>query len=164
MSKLRDQMQVDLNLKGFSPSTKEAYIEHVMKFAKYYGKCPTLLGEEEIKQYLNHLITKKKTSHSYVNLAYSSLKFLYGTTLKREWNVKSIPRTKTEKKLPKILSPEEVKSIFDVTANLKHKALLVTTYVSGLRVSETANLKIDEYRQKTNLPLYQLRAMRDIEL
>ena len=76
------------------------------------------------------------------------LKFFYTKTLNRYWNMDKIARIKEPRKLPAVLSPEEVKSIFDVTENLKHKAILMTVYSAGLRVSEVCNLKITDIDSK----------------
>ena len=133
---------MDMELKGFSPRTQDSYIAQTKRFAEYFMKSPVDLGEKEIKEYLHYLITERKLSSSYISTTYSALKFLYETTLKRQWDMKSIPRTKKAKRLPIVLSKEEVKKIIDVTTNLKHKIILATTYAAGLRVSEVANLKI----------------------
>ena len=84
---------------------------------------------------------ERKLSKSYINTTYSALKFFYTVTLGREWEMKQIPRVKKDKKLPTVLSKGEVQKIFDATTNLKHKAILMTVYGGGLRVSEVANLK-----------------------
>lgn len=141
MSKLREQMLRDMDLKGFSDKTKKVYIEHVARFAKYYKKSPELLGDEEIKQYLHHLLKEKKLSRSYNAQAYSGLRFLYETTLKRNWEEYKIPRSIKERKLPVVMSKEEVKRIFKVTRNLKHLAILMTIYGAGLRVGEVVKLE-----------------------
>lgn len=144
MSMLRQKMIKDMELRGYSSKTQEAYIRYVIRYAEYFNKPPSSLGTDEIREYLHHLITVKEASKSYVNSAYSALKFLYETTLGREWDIKEIPRVKKPKKLPVILSSSEVKRIFDETTNLKHKAILMTIYASGLRVSEAANLKVED--------------------
>lgn len=105
------------------------------------------MGEPEIKAYLHHLI-QKNVSHSYLNNVYSSLKFLYQTTLQRNWNNLTLPRTKTPKKLPEILAASEIKSLLNVTTNLKHQTILMTIYAAGLRVSEAAMLKITDIDSK----------------
>lgn len=147
MKILRDignQMKMDLELKGFSPKTQDAYIAHAKRFVKYFMKSPIDMGEAEIKEYLYYLISERKLSSSYINTTYSALKFLYETTLKRQWDMKSIPRTKKAKRLPIVLSKDEVKRIINVTTNLKHKTILATTYAAGLRVSEAAHLKVTD--------------------
>lgn len=144
MSKLREQMKLDLDLKGFSQKTKVCYLRHVELFAKYFSKSPELVGDKEIKEYLHYLLVDKNMSRSYNAQAYSALKFLYETTLKRDWKSYKIPRSKKAKKLPTVLSREEVKRIFKVTNNPKHRSVLMTIYSSGLRVSEAVNLKIKD--------------------
>ena len=144
MSKLREQMKRDLDLRGLSPKTKEQYLAHVEKFSKYFNKPPEQMGEPEIKQYLHFLLVEAGMSRSYNAQAYSAIKFLYETTLKMDWGKFKIPRSKKVKKLPVVLSQEEVRRIFNVTCNLKHRAILMTIYGSGLRVSEAVNLKPED--------------------
>lgn len=144
MSKLREQMKRDLELRGFSDKTVSSYLNQVARYAVYYGRSPELLGTEEIKNYLHYLIAEKKLSSSYINQAYSGLRFLYETTLNKTWNIKSIPRVKKEKKLPVVLSKAEIKSIINTTKNIKHRAILMTIYGAGLRLSEVLNLKLTD--------------------
>ena len=148
MSELRQKMKMDMELKGYSPKTIKSYIAHVSNFAKYYNKSPELLREKEIREYLHYCIMEKKLSEGTVNYINAGLKFFYTKTLNRYWNMDKIPRIKEPRRLPSVLSPEEVKSIFDVTENLKHKAILMTVYSAGLRVSEVCNLKITDIDSK----------------
>lgn len=148
MSSLREQMKIDLELKGYSPKTKTAYIWHVASFAQHFGRSPAKMGETEIREYLYHLITTKQSSDSYINSAYSALKFLYKTTLQRKWNIAKLPRHKGNKRLPVVLDGSEIKELLAATPNLKHRAILMTTYAAGLRVSETAHLKITDIDSK----------------
>ncbi|MBL4937746.1 site-specific integrase [Clostridium sp. YIM B02515] len=152
MTKLREQFKRDMELKGFSPSTQQSYLSHVALFAKHYNKSPELLDTEDIKAYLHYLISERNLSKSFVNQAYSGLKFLYETTLNKQWDMKKIPRTKKEKRLPQVLSQKEVKDILESVRNLKHKAILTTIYAAGLRVSEVVNLKISDI-DSTNMQI-----------
>jgi site-specific recombinase XerD len=144
MSKLLETMKVDLELKGYSSKTIEAYLRYTRKFLNFYQKPIEQLRTDEIRNYLHHLIVIKKCSHSYVNVNYSALKFLYQNTLNIHWNIDKIPRMKKEKKLPVILSKTEVKNILNATTNLKHKAILTTVYSAGLRISEVRCLTIND--------------------
>jgi len=144
MSQLLEKMKMDLTLKGYSPNTQKTYLDNVSHFSKHVAKPPELLTEDDIRDYLFHSIAVRKLSSSFVNTAYSAIKFFFETTLGRDWNMKNIPRVKKAKKLPVILSKDEVKKLFDVTTNLKHKAILMTTYSAGLRVSEVCNLKVSD--------------------
>ncbi len=143
MSKLRDKMKMDLELKGYSPNTQAAYIRNVVAFSQYFSKSPSVMGEKEIRDYLHHLITRN-LSDSHVNIVHSSLKFFYQTTLNRNWYDFKIPRTKVCKRLPEVLAESEIITLLNVTRNLKHQAMLMTTYAAGLRVSETAELRVKD--------------------
>jgi site-specific recombinase XerD len=148
MSELREKLKMNMELRGYSPGTIKAYTNHVSNFAKFCNNSPKFLGEKEILEYLHYCIMKKKLSECSVNYINSSLKFFYTKILNRHWNMDRITRLKEPKKLPSILSREEIKSIFDVTENLKHKAILMTVYSAGLRVSEVCNLKIKDIDSK----------------
>ena len=149
MSELRRKMKMDMELKGYSPRTIKNYIGHVSNFAKYYNKSPELLREKEIREYLHYCIMEKKLSEGTVNYINAGLKFFYTKTLNRYWNMDKLFRIKEPRRLPAVLSPEEVKSIFDATENLKHKTILMTIYSAGLRVSEVCNLKITDIDSKS---------------
>ena len=144
MTELRQRMKIDMELRGYSAKTIKYYIDNVALFAKHFNKSPEFLGEEEIRQYLHYCITQKQLCEGTVNTIHSSLKFLYTKTLARTWNVDKLVRMKEGRKLPVILSQSEVKDIFDATDNLKHKAMLMTIYASGLRVSEASNLTLSD--------------------
>lgn len=148
MAKLRDQMQADLQLRGLSPKTQKAYLNQVRDFARYFKKSPDQLGESEVKEYLLYLLKEKKASDSTVRQYYGALKFLYQTTLKRNWVIEKIPYLKTKKRLPVVLDRKEVDSLFSATENLKHRAILMLIYSSGLRVAEVAHLKITDIDSK----------------
>jgi len=144
MGKLYQQMKRDLELKNYSPKTRSCYLTSARNFALHFHRSPAELTDEEIREYLRYLIQEKKVSQSAISQTYSSLKFLYETTLRRDWKGFRIPRAKMGKSLPVVLSEEEIEAIFSATRNLKHRALLMTTYSAGLRVSEVAHLKVSD--------------------
>jgi integrase/recombinase XerD len=148
MSTLREQMQADLQLRGITPRTQKDYLREVSKLAKYFNKSPEELGEKEIKEYLVHLLKDGKISGGTYRYYVSGIKFLYRTTLKREEVVDAIRYPKCKRKLPVVLDLSEVEALFSVTENLKHKAILMITYSSGLRISEAARLKITDIDSK----------------
>lgn len=143
MNQLIEKMTDDMQLRGFSPKTIYAYTSHVKRFEEHFEKHPARMGEKQVRQYLLHVISQGISS-SYANGCYSALRFLYETTLSKDWNMKNIPRSKKQSKLPIVLSLQEVLSIFNAVSNLKHKAMLMTTYDAGLRVSETSNLLVSD--------------------
>ena len=144
MGKLRDQMEMDMKLRRLSPKTISCYLACMRNIAMYFGKSPAELGDEEIRSYLHYLMEEKKASQSVLVQTYSALKFFFEKTLQRPWNASRIPRSKQRKKLPGVLSREEVESIFSATGNLKHRAILMTIYSAGLRVSEVTRLKVSD--------------------
>lgn len=149
MSELRNKMKIEMQLRGYSPNSIEKYIYNISNFAKFYNKSPELLGEKEIREYLHYCITEKKLCEGTVNFYNACLKFFYTKVLHRQWNMDNLPRAKKRKKLPVVLSPEEIKAIFDVTKNIKHKAIFMTMYSAGLRISEVCNLKITDIDSKS---------------
>jgi integrase/recombinase XerD len=148
MGKLREQMKGDLELRGLSRRTQEIYLSQVRDFSRHFNRSPLHLGEKEIKEYLLYLIREKRASYSLVNQCYCALKFLYETTLGRKWVMEKVPCTKRERDLPVVLDREEVEAVFSVTRNVKHRAILMLIYSSGLRVSEAARLKVSDIDSK----------------
>lgn len=154
MKTLRNKMIQQMQLRGYSQSTIHSYIDCLIQLSKYYNASPDLLSVEQLRDFLQYMITEKKLSKSWANQTVSALKILFCQVLKREWNRLDIPRSKHEKKLPQVLSKEEVSRIIHVTKNLKHRALLMLTYSAGLRLSEVKNLKIadiDSHRMQVRI-------------
>lgn len=141
MGRLHDQMKRDLELRNFSPRTRSIYLACVRRFALYFHRSPDELGDPEIREYLHYLIKERNVSQGAVTQVYGALKFLYGTTLKRDWEGFRIPKGKMGRRLPIVLSQREVEALFGAIKNLKHRAILMTIYSAGLRVSEALHLK-----------------------
>lgn len=142
MSALRKQMDGDLVVRGMSVRTRKAYVKAVADLAKYYGRRPDRITEQEVQNYLVHLLEEKKLAWSSCNVAVHGLKFFYRVTLKRSQAEFNIPTARQPQKLPEILSREEVAALIEKTANLKHRMLLMTAYAAGLRVNELCHLKL----------------------
>jgi integrase/recombinase XerD len=150
MTELRRKMLEDLQLRNYSPNTIEVYIRCVANFAKHFGASPDRLGPEHIREYQLFLVQHKKVSWAVFNQTVCALRFFYHHTLHRNWMIEHIPYPRHEQKLPVVLSPAEVAALFRVTSNLKHRAILMTIYAAGLRVSEVVTLRvadIDSQRQ-----------------
>jgi site-specific recombinase XerD len=141
---LKQRMRDDLELRGFSPHTQKEYLMRVTHFARYFGKLPDKLGEKEVKEYFLHLTRDKHASYGVLNITYCALKFIYGVTLGRPWEMEKIPRVKRPVKMPVILDKGEVHRLIVLTENLKHRAILMMAYSSGLRISEVAHLKVSD--------------------
>ena len=141
MGALRRQMDEDMVLRGLSLRTRKSYLESIASFAKYYGRSPQRISEEECRKYLLYLLKERKLAHSSCNVVASALQFLYRVTLKVPDAQFKLPRPRNPQRLPEILSRAEVASIFEHAANLKHRAFLMTAYAGGLRLSEACHLK-----------------------
>ena len=138
------QLKFDMELRGLSMHTQEEYLTKSKIFQKHFAKPATELGEKEIREFLHYLAITKKLTPASINTYNSGLRFLYGVTLNKSLNYKQVPRQKQLRKIPDILTTEEVQKLFDVCENLRDKCILMTIYGAGLRLSETANLKISD--------------------
>ncbi len=142
-----------LERKRYSHNTARTYVSLFSNFVKYYqNKKLTELNENDIKHYLQTIV-KLGRSQSYQNQVINSIKFYYEQVLEMPGRFYEIDRPITEKKLPSVLSEEEIIRLLSATKNLKHKAILVTIYSCGLRMSEVLNLKITDIQSDRNLLL-----------
>jgi len=142
MTTLRQRMIDDLKVRNRSSRTIQTYVAQVAYFARHFGRSPELLGPEEIRQYQVYLVNERHVSWSYFNQAVCALRFLYHHTLGRDWAVTHIPFPRQPRKLPVVLSQGEVRRFLDAIKKLKYRALLMTTYAAGLRLSEVTHLRV----------------------
>ena len=144
MTKLRERMTEDLRLRNFSPHTESAYLRYVRRFAEHFGESPAVLGPEHVREFQLHLL-EHGASLSTLTQVVSSLRFLYGVTLRKKWMIERIPYPKPVRQhLPVVLSKVEVRKFLGAIRNLKHRTLLTVCYAAGLRVSEVVNLKVSD--------------------
>ncbi len=148
MTPLRQRMIEDMKIRNLSPNTRKRYVKGVADFAEYFGKSPELLGAEEVRQYQLYLITDKGLSSSSVNIVVCALRFLYRYTLGHPWDIERIRPSRREKKLPIVLSLDEVMQFFNAVKSTKHRVILMTAYAAGLRVSEVTQLKLTNIDSK----------------
>jgi integrase/recombinase XerD len=142
MTMLRQRMTHDMQVRNLSPHTQASYLQQVSLFARYFDKSPAVLGPEEIRTYQIYLTTEKKLSPSSILIAISALRFLYKVSLKREWTLEEVlPMPKKQRKLPVVLSPEEVVHFLDCVKPRKPRVILTTCYAAGLRISEAVHLQ-----------------------
>ncbi len=142
METYRDQMQRDMVLRNLSPKTQIMYHGAARDLEKHFNKPPDQLNEDDVKSFLLSIVRDRKLSQSTLKINYSALRFLYETTLGKGWVIDKIPYPKTTKSIPRVLSKGEIHTIFEATVTLKQKAMLMVMYSAGLRISETARLKI----------------------
>lgn len=142
MTSLRQRMLDDLRIRGRSENTQKAYIQQIKKFAVHYKQSPENLGLDEIRAFQIYLVEHRQVSRSQLVQFVAAARFLYTVTLNRDWNLQRIPYPKKEKRLPDVLTEEQVKRLIDVVRNQKHRAILTTLYAAGLRVSEACQLRV----------------------
>jgi site-specific recombinase XerD len=137
-----ERFKTDIKLRGLSQNTYEEYVCRVTVFMSHFN-CPVdQLGESEIREFLLHLKENRKLTNGTINTYNSALRFLYGVTLNKVLNLWQIPRLKQNRELPQLLTQQEVLQLLDNTPNPMYRALFMTIYGSGLRVSEAVNIKV----------------------
>ena len=144
MTELRRRMTEDLQLAGYSPKTQKGYLDAVRNLAKHYMRSPDLLSEEDIRRFFLHLINVRKAARSTVTIHLAGIKFFYVKTLGREWPVFDIVRPQPTKKLPAVLSREEVRAILQRIRKPMVKMVMTVIYACGLRNAEGVKLRIDD--------------------
>ena len=144
MTPPRRRMIDDMQLSNLAPRTIATYAMRVAAFARHFGRSPEALGPDEVRAYLLHLVQEKHVSWSVYNQTVAALKFLYEVTLERQGVLQRIRCPKQPKKLPTVLSTDEVARFFAAILGVKHRAILMTAYAAGLRVSEVVSLRVDD--------------------
>jgi integrase/recombinase XerD len=143
MGQLRDRMEQDLILKGFQPTTRRNYLLYGRRLAAFYRRSPEELGEADIRGFLLHLIQVDGVAPSTYRQVLAALRFLYTVTLGRAWEVERIPFPKRPgRKLPHVLSGEHILALFQALRSPKYRAILMTCYAAGLRISEACQLRV----------------------
>jgi site-specific recombinase XerD len=144
-------MLEDLQIRRYSPTTIRIYLHCIAEFARHFGKPPDRLGAEQIRQYQLFLIKEKKVSRPTFVQVVCALRFFYTHTLNRKISMERIPFPRRERKLPLILSREEVQALLAAPGNLRTRTLLAILYGCGLRVSEVAQLKVSDIDSARNV-------------
>jgi len=162
MTLLRQRMLEDMGVRNLAENTQSAYLQQIIAYARHFHRRPEDLGPEEVRAYQVYLTKTRRLSPSSVSVATGALRFLYKVTLKRDWAVEDIPMPKRPFRLPVILSPEEVMHFLDSIGNLMHRAILMTAYATGLRISEATHLKVTDIdSQRMMLRVDQGKARKD---
>ena len=148
MTKLRQQMIGELQLRNYSENTIHSYIHIVERFARHFGKSPAALSSEHVRQFLLHLKNNKKVKWPTLQINRAALRFLYLRVLKQNWFDEEIPPPKRRPHLPTVLSQEEITRMLDLTTNLKHWTILAVLYGTGVRVNELRHLKVGDVERE----------------
>jgi site-specific recombinase XerD len=134
----------DMQLRGFSARTQECYAAAVGQLAQHYHTSPDQLSEEQLRQYFLYLANQKKVARATATIALCGIKFFFEHTLQRQWTTLRFIRPPREKKLPVVLSREEVRRILHQVRIPVYRACLTTIYACGLRLLEGARLQVPD--------------------
>jgi integrase/recombinase XerD len=143
MSLLRRRMIEDMTIRNVSPATQRSYLHAVMKFSRHFARPPERLGLEDVRAFQVHLVTTG-ISWPALNQTVCALRFFYGVTLGHAEIPERIPYAREPRKLPVVLSADEVVAFLEAVPGLKARAALTTAYAAGLRASEAAGIKVGD--------------------
>jgi len=142
MTPLRQRMTEDMQLAGYSSKTQQAYVGAVRQLFAHFNCTPAQLTEEQLREYFLYLANERKVSRPTATIALCGIKFFYERTLQREWTTLGLIRPRPEKKLPVVLSRDEVRRILDQIHTPVYRACLKTIYSCGLRLREGSHLQV----------------------
>jgi integrase/recombinase XerD len=144
MTPLRAKMMQQMQLHRLAPGTQQLYAKAITDLACYYWRPPDQLTPDDIRAYLHHLLQERRLAWSTCNVTAAAIRFLYVETL--DWSPfkLNLPPRPDHQRLPQVLSVDEVQRLFACILNPKHRALLMTTYSAGLRVSEVVRLQVTD--------------------
>src|SRR6476469_5048476 len=141
MSPLRRRMIEDMTVRNLSPATQRSYVSAVAKFSRHLGRTPDRLNLEDVRAFQVHLVSIG-ISWPALNQIVCALRFFYGVTLGEATIPERIPYAREPRKLPVVLSADEVVRFLEAVSSLKSRVALTTAYAAGLRASEAASLKV----------------------
>ena len=144
MTHLRKMMLEELQRRNYSQHTTRYYIRTVEDFSRRFNRPPDRLGPQHIREYQAELFQKRKLSPGTVAIRLAALRFFYIKTLKKAWSIAETPYPKKTRRLPAILSQEEVARLIDAALTPYHRILLMTLYATGVRNAELTHLKVSD--------------------
>jgi len=143
MSPLRRRMIEDMTVRNLSPATQRSYIHAVAKFSRYFGRSPDHLALEDVRTFQVQLVAAG-ISWPALNQTVCALRFFYGVTLGHGEIPERIPYAREPRRLPVVLSADEVVRFLEAVPGLKSRTALTTAYAAGLRASEAVRLKVGD--------------------
>ena len=144
MTHLRKMMLEELQRRNYSEITTRKYLQYVTAFARHFGKSPDQLGPNELRSYQAYLLQERKVTPGTAVNCVAALRFFFIKTLKRHQFREFLPYPKDRRRLPTVLSPEEVSRLINAAGTLFRRTLLMTLYGTGMRRSELAHLKVGD--------------------
>ena len=164
MTPLREKLIGVLTVCGYTPATRKTYVRHVYHLTKYYRRSPDQLSAREVRDYLVWVVTERHYARSTLTVAINALRFFYERVI--GWDranfARDLPRPRQERRLPQIYSEGEIERVLAAADSPRRRALLMTIYACGLRVSEACHLKVrDIDSQRMTLRIVQGKGAKD---
>lgn len=131
-------------LRAFSPRTRKVYRNHLKGFARWAHRDPGRTTEDDVRGYLYEIAVRRRLSRSYHAQALSALRLLFIQVLRRPLAVEAVPQPRRERKLPVVLSRDEMRRVLEAARSPRQRALVMVLYSTGLRVSEVVRLRIED--------------------
>jgi integrase/recombinase XerD len=147
---LRQRMIEDMRVRNYSQHTIDAYTRYVARFAKHFHQSPDRLSRGHIRQFQMHLLDAKAHPHTIEQVG-AALRFFYRITLGKHWIIEYIALPRRDRKLPVVITREDVLLLLGNIDNIKHRAMVTTAYATGLRVAEVAALQVTDIDSKRML-------------
>ena len=151
MGKFRDHMEREMQIRGFSPRTQESYLWEMRKFVRKVARPADEVKLEDVNGYLVWMAKDSGVAASTANQAVAAIRFFYRYVVPRDWRIDAIPYQKKERRLPQVMTPDEVERLLGAVPSLKHRAMLMAAYGGGLRLSEILHLKVTDIDSKQGL-------------
>ena len=165
MTHLRQLMLDELQRHNYSPETVRSYLHAVEEFARHFRRSPEQLGPDHVREYQVHLFRDRKLSARTIAGQTAALRFLFVKTLRRPYLPDALPFPKHSRRLPTVLSQEEVARLIDASGNLMHRAMVMTLYATGVRRAELCRLKVaDIDSERMVLHIHQGKGGRDRDI
>jgi site-specific recombinase XerD len=144
MNALRQRLTEDLQLRGYAERTVESYVAVVARLAQHYGRAPDRLTETELREYLLYLTRERKLCRASFTLTLCGLRFFYEQTLGRRWTILDVARPQRDRRLPVVLSRDEVWRVLAAVRTPMYRTCLTTIYSCGLRLREALDLHVEQ--------------------
>lgn len=144
MNALRQRLTEDLQLRGYAERTVESYVAVVARLAQHYGRAPDRLTEAELREYLLYLTRERKLCRASFTLTLCGLRFFYEQTLGRRWTILDVARPQRDRRLPVVLSRDEVWRVLAAVRTPMYRTCLTTIYSCGLRLREALDLHVEQ--------------------
>lgn len=143
MGRFRNAMSREMALRGYAPKTQSAYLLRMRRLVRHFGRPPDALSEDEVMDYFRSLASEEVSTSTF-NQSLAAARVFFGGVLKRDWQINTLKYHKAPRRLPQVLSREEVKRLLEATESIRERALFELAYGAGLRINEAIHLRVGD--------------------